>query len=225
MPEVAISVHLATASITYGLTDASAWLVQDVRICNDPALNPVPREANRAATYEHATADTLGILTNLRYYVGRDSALLLYRRIPKKRSKSGTSLHLLKNKHPSHKISGGDIKAGNTIRDNLIRLPTEGQGSHDITLVVCMINDVSTDAVTAFAETSTIGSGVVELCRRLNEFRRPILVVGGEGRLWGLQPGLGRHGRYTSSECAALSEYQRPTESSILKLMERMLAI
>ncbi len=57
-----------------------------------------------------------------------------------------------------------DIKAGNTVRDGINRLSTEGIDTYDVTLIECMRSDVSTDAVNTLAESSTIGAYVIELC-------------------------------------------------------------
>ena len=45
----------------------------------------------------------------------------------------------------------------------------------DVTLVVCMLNDVAGDDVNGFSESSTVGYDLLrELCERLNKLRRPV---------------------------------------------------
>ena len=63
-------------------------------------------------------------------------------------------------------------------------LPKTDFGSYDVTLIVCMLNDIAESMITSFAETSTLGNDILDLCDHLNKFRRPILVVGGSADLW-----------------------------------------
>ena len=51
-------------------------------------------------------------------------------------------------------------------------------GSYDVTLIVCMLNDIAESMFTSFAETSTLGNDILNLCDHLDKLRRPILVVG-----------------------------------------------
>ena len=59
----------------------------------------------------------------------------------------------------------------------------------DVTLVVCMLNDVTGDDVNGFPEQSTVGNDLRELCERLNRLRRPILICGATADIWGFDLG------------------------------------
>ena len=82
-------------------------------------------------------------------------------------------------------IKNDRIQAAATVRDITNALPRDGYDSYDVTLVVCMLNDVAGDAVNSFSETSTVGDDICRLCERLKCFRRPILVVGSNADLRG----------------------------------------
>ena len=51
-----------------------------------------------------------------------------------------------------------------------------------------MLNDIAESQAASFAETSTLGNHVLDLCDHLHKFRRPILAVGGSAdrRVFGL---------------------------------------
>ena len=53
---------------------------------------------------------------------------------------------MVQHKHPYYNIDNAGIKAGATVRDIINNLPREDYDSYDVTLVVCMLNDVAGDA-------------------------------------------------------------------------------
>ena len=93
--------------------------------------------------------------------------------------------------HPHYDMTNQGINNGFTMREIMEALPREAADidRYDVTLIVCLLNDVARDAVHGFSEASTIGNDLRELCGRLNQFRRPVLIVGGSSDLWGYAPG------------------------------------
>ena len=79
--------------------------------------------------------------------------------------------------------------SGDTLNDIVPnQLPTEDVESYDMTLVVCMLNVFEGEAIAAFSETSALRSELPELCRRLRQHRRPVVILGGSADLWGFDP-------------------------------------
>ena len=66
---------------------------------------------------------------------------------------------------------------------------------YDVTLVVCMLSDVMGDDIDGFAEHSTVGNDLRELCEKLEKLRRPILITGATSDTWGLWIRMGCDGR------------------------------
>ncbi len=76
------------------------------------------------------------------------------------KSNSGTSIHMVQNKHPSYDVSSARIKPGATVKDIINKLRREDPDSYDFTLVVCMLSDLAGDAVSEVSEASTIGADI-----------------------------------------------------------------
>ena len=56
--------------------------------------------------------------------------------------------------------------AARSIRQRMPTLPDE-IAKEDITLVFCMLNEVSGDTITSFSETSTVGQDIIDLCHHM----------------------------------------------------------
>ncbi len=51
-------------------------------------------------------------------------------------------------------------------------------------MVFCMLNEVRGSDITAFSESSRVGMDIINLCRKMQELHRPMLVVGGADAVW-----------------------------------------
>ena len=69
------------------------------------------------------------------------------------------------------------INNGATCRPNLDALPKaqDETDAHDVTLVICMLINVSGDAIAKFSETITAGNDLRDLCVHLMRFKRQCL--------------------------------------------------
>ena len=88
----------------------------------------------------------------------------------KANTKVSTSIHRLQNKHPNYEVSNEGTRSGATVRSITEGLPKTDFGSYDVTLIVCMLNDIAESQITSFAETSTLGMTFLTFVITLTSF-------------------------------------------------------
>ena len=198
-----IGVALYRSLTDYGCRILTTWLCAEVGhdICSDAAQLPAgssPGGANLGNDPVRLTGlasirAALHIPEDVKTLLVCDSTLTGH---PSKKVYGSTAeykspLELLRERHP-RAIYVDMTVCGCKLSDMtliLLGIPPEARADYDHTLVVTMFNGKSKQYS---KETSQIGVQILQLCEALKEHRRPLVVLGGNGDLWGYDEAWGK---------------------------------
>ena len=176
------------------LTDATTCLTSSGAIKHAVSTlakaGPTAGFADWATTYDighsyNSIATALHIPRELHIGFYRDSVLYMYNEVGRAK-KATNSIYLWSEQNPGYWMSQASCIGGHTPELIIASLPTEPEliAIEDIAMVFCMLLEVNRSDVTAFSESSRVGMDIINLCRKLQELHRPMLVVGGADAIW-----------------------------------------